>query len=366
MNKIEFGDCRETMRKWASEGVKAQTCVTSPPYYGLRDYGTGKWVGGDKNCDHVESENKHGGQRADRNQEGYKKKYKDICKKCNAVREDGQIGLEETPKEYIAAMVEVFRCVKDVLADDGTLWLNIGDSYYNYRPGKGQALVKQTVANSDQDLPQTCARRGNKLEGLKEKDLIGIPWMLAFALRADGWYLRQDIIWHKPNPMPESVQDRCTKAHEYIFLFSKKQTYYYDADAIKEEANEDSGFSKQRAKGIDTWKYNNTPERIAQTGQKIEASTFGEVGKRNKRSVWTVTTKPYVGAHFAVFPQDLIEPCILAGAPVGGIVLDPFMGSGTTAQVAQNLGRQYLGCELNEDYKSLQDKRLSQLSLELE
>jgi DNA modification methylase len=286
MNIIEFGDCRETMRRWREQGIKAQTCVTSPPYYGLRDYG-----------------------------------------------HDGQIGLEETPEEYIAAMVDVFRCVWDVLADDGTLWLNIGDSYYNYRPGKGQALVKQSVANSDQDLPQTCARRGNKLEGLKEKDLIGIPWMLAFALRADGWYLRQDIIWHKPNPMPESVQDRCTKAHEYIFLMSKSQKYHYDHEAIKEESI-------------------NTED---------EKET-----KRNKRSVWTVTTKPYEGAHFAVFPQDLIEPCILAGAAPGQVVLDPFMGSGTTAQVAQHLGRQYLGCELNPEYKPLQEKRLRQMSLVLE
>jgi DNA modification methylase len=310
MNKIEFGDCRETMRKWAAEGVKAQTCVTSPPYYGLRDYG-----------------------------------------------HDGQIGLEETPEEYIAAMVEVFRCVKDVLADDGTLWLNIGDSYYNYRPGKGQALVKQTVANSNQDLPQTCARRGNKLEGLKEKDLIGIPWMLAFALRADGWYLRQDIIWHKPNPMPESVQDRCTKAHEYIFLMSKSPKYYYDIDSIKEDAHTTDTSDRNR----DESRLNNTPGRTRMAGL-----TTNHYEKKNKRSVWTVTTKPYEGAHFAVFPTDLIEPCILAGAPVGGIVLDPFMGSGTTAQVAQNLGRQYLGCELNTDYKPLQDKRLSQLSLELE
>ena len=356
MNKIEFGDCRETMRRWASEGIKAQTCVTSPPYYGLRDYGTGKWVGGDENCDHVESENKHGGQRADRNQEGYKKQYKDVCKKCNAVREDGQIGLEETPEQYIEAMVEVFRCVWDVLEDDGTLWLNIGDSYYNYRPGKGQALVKQSVANSNQDLPQTCARRNNKLDGLKEKDLIGIPWMLAFALRADGWYLRQDIIWHKPNPMPESVQDRCTKAHEYIFLFSKKQHYHFDHEAIKEEGVIPAG--TLAAKG--------SAERQNQKGVNARPPEYKEYdGQRNKRSVWTVTTKPYEGAHFAVFPTDLIEPCILAGAPVGGVVLDPFMGSGTTAQVAQDLGRKYLGCELNPAYQPLQNKRLAQQSLEL-
>ncbi len=310
MNIIEFGDCRETMKKWKEQGIKAQTCVTSPPYYGLRDYG-----------------------------------------------HDGQIGLEETPEEYIKAMVEVFRCVWDVLEDDGTLWLNIGDSYYNYRPGKGQALVQQTVASNDQDLPQVCARRGNKLDGLKEKDLIGIPWMLAFALRADGWYLRQDIIWHKPNPMPESVQDRCTKAHEYIFLMSKSQKYYYDIDSIKEDAHTTDTSDRNR----DESRLNNTPGRTRMAGL-----TTNHYEKKNKRSVWTVTTKPYEGAHFAVFPSDLIEPCILAGAPVGGIVLDPFMGSGTTAQVAENLGRQYLGCELNPEYKPLQDKRLRQMSLVLE
>jgi DNA modification methylase len=311
MNNIEFGDCRDTMRRWKEQGIKAQTCVTSPPYYGLRDYG-----------------------------------------------HDGQIGLEETPEDYIKAMVEVFRCVWDVLEDDGTLWLNIGDSYYNYRPGKGQALVQQSVANSNQDLPQTCARRGNKLDGLKEKDLIGIPWMMAFALRADGWYLRQDIIWHKPNPMPESVQDRCTKAHEYIFLLSKSPKYYYDHEAIKEIAS-----SKSEGVRFGGNKYgdDDDPKYATKSG-----NVSKEYDKANKRSVWTVTTKPYAGAHFAVFPSDLIEPCILAGAPVGGVVLDPFIGSGTTGQVAQNLGRKYLGCELNIDYKPLQDKRLAQQSLILE
>jgi DNA modification methylase len=333
MNKIEFGDCRDTMRLWKKQGIKAQTCVTSPPYYGLRDYGTGKWIGGDENCSH-----KRDSKYSDKTITGHANKdltvgdaiYKSVCPKCGAVREDKQLGLEETPEDYIKSMVEVFRCVWDVLEDDGTLWVNIGDSYYNYRPGKGQALVKQTVANSEQDLPQTCARRGNKLDGLKEKDLIGIPWMLAFALRADGWYLRQDIIWHKPNPMPESVQDRCTKAHEYIFLLSKSHKYHFDHVAIKE------------------------PMKDAESDEMA-----------NKRSVWTVNTKPYSGAHFAVFPTELIEPCILAGAPVGGIVLDPFMGSGTTAQVAQNLGRQYIGCELNPAYMKLQNIRTAQQSLEL-
>ena len=263
---VLFGDCRETMDAFID---KAQMCVTSPPYYGLRNYGD----------------------------------------------EENQIGQEESPEEYIQNLVEVFRKVRDNLTDDGTLWLNIGDSYYNYRPGKGQALSKQTVSNNRQDLPDKCARRGNKLKGLKEKDLIGIPWMLAFALRADGWYLRQDIIWNKPNPMPESVRDRCTKSHEYIFLLSKSQNYYFDVDAIKEPT-------------------------------------------RRKRSVWTVNNKPYRGAHFAVFPPDLIEPCIRAGSREGDIVLDPFMGSGTTAMVAKSLKRYYMGCELHEEYGDLMEERV--------
>ena len=306
MNIIEFGDCRDIMTRWASEGVKVQTCITSPPYYGLRDYG-----------------------------------------------HDGQIGLEETPEEYIEAMVEVFRCVRNILADDGTVWLNIGDSYYNYRPGKGQALVKQSVSNTKQDLPDTCARRGNKLDGLKEKDLIGIPWMLALALRADGWYLRQDIIWHKPNPMPESVADRCTKAHEYIFLLSKNPHYYYDNEAIKEP----SLTNDKNVRDRDTTRLNNTPGRTRMGGLKTN-----DYEMKNKRSVWTVTTKPYKGAHFATFPPDLIEPCVLAGSKPGDIVFDPFMGSGTTAGVALKHGRQYMGCELNPEYKNIQVERIKSVS----
>lgn len=311
MNVIEFGDCRETMRRWANEGVKAQTCVTSPPYYGLRDYGR-----------------------------------------------DGQIGLEETPEEYIDAMVEVFRCVRDVLADDGTVWLNIGDSYAGSGKGPAGNLGK---THNERHLEHTIAS-GNVPVGCKPKDLIGIPWMLAFALRADGWYLRQDIIWHKPNPMPESVQDRCTKAHEYIFLLSKSQKYYFDADSIREPHkrlwDESNGGNMS-----DVGHKKNGKIETKQTHPKGYPLP-NELGA-NKRSVWTITTKPYDGAHFAVFPSDLIEPCILAGAPVGGLVLDPFMGSGTTAQVAQNLGRQYIGCELNTDYKPLQDKRVAQQALAL-
>ena len=304
MNKIEFGDCRETMRRWAGEGVKVQTCVTSPPYFGLRDYG-----------------------------------------------HDGQIGLEETPDQYIEAMVEVFNCVKNILADDGTLWLNIGDSYS--RQG-GQANA-QTMANW-KDVHRTAIKASSGADGCKPKDLIGIPWMLAFALRAEGWYLRQDIIWHKPNPMPESVTDLCTKAHEYIFLMSKSPKYYYDNEIIKDQVKQDWG-TRDRSDG----KYHNEG-----TGLQPHTGLEKSYEKSNKRSVWTVTTKPYEGAHFAVFPTDLIEPCILAGAPVGGVVLDPFMGSGTTAQVAQSLGRQYLGCELNPEYAPLQKKRLAQQSLILE
>ena len=315
MNKIEFGDCRETMRRWKEQGIKAQTCVTSPPYYGLRDYG-----------------------------------------------HKGQIGLEETPEEYIKAMVEVFRCVWDVLEDDGTLWLNIGDSYN----GSGGQGTKPNIMSKE--AAEGRGGKAIKVNGIKPKDLIGIPWMLAFALRADGWYLRQDIIWHKPNPMPESVQDRCTKAHEYIFLLSKSQKYYYDNDAIKEQMSEDS--KARLTRGVSEVHKNvngapgQTPHSMNQprkNGENMESPD-----NRNKRSVWAVTTKPYAGAHFAVFPSDLIEPCILAGAPVGGIVLDPFMGSGTTAQVAQNLGRKYIGCELNPAYMGLQNIRTAQQSLVLE
>jgi DNA modification methylase len=308
MNLIEFGDCRETMRKWKEQGIKAQTCVTSPPYFGLRDYG-----------------------------------------------HDGQIGLEDTPEKYIAAMVEVFRCVWDVLEDDGTLWLNIGDSYAHNVKEHNTKSEKQSSNRGTSEF--LTPERNFKGTDIKTKDLIGIPWMLAFALRADGWYLRQDIIWHKPNPMPESVQDRCTKAHEYIFLMSKSSKYYFDHEAIKEEGVIPAG--TLAAKG--------SAERQGQKGVNARPPEYKEYdGQRNKRSVWTVNTKPYAGAHFAVFPTELIEPCIMAGAPVGGIVLDPFMGSGTTAQVALDLGRQYLGCELNPEYQPLQQKRLRQMSLVLE
>ena len=296
-NTILFGDCRETIPTITE---RPRMCVTSPPYYGLRDYGG----------------------------------------------EDNQIGQEQSPEEYIETMVDVFRKVRDVLADDGTLWLNIGDSYYNYR--KDGCIPKQTFTNSRQDLPVTTPRRSNKLVGYKDKDLIGIPWMLAFALRADGWYLRQDIIWHKPNPMPESVKDRCTKAHEYIFLLSKSKYYHYDNEAIKEPAK-DWG-TRDRSKG----KYHNPG-----TGLQPHSGLTKSYTKKNKRSVWSVNKKPYKGAHFATYPEELIEPCILAGSEKGDIILDPFMGSGTTAVVAKKNSRSYYGCELHKEYASLQTDRIS-------
>jgi DNA modification methylase len=299
------------MRRWAQQGVKAQMCVTSPPYFGLRDYG-----------------------------------------------HPGQIGLEPTPEAYIAAMVEVFHCVRDVLADDGTLWLNLGDSYGavggDTYAGFNKRWNGTGGAGSKQDATLAGVTDRKIATGLKPKNLLGIPWRVALELQADGWILRQDIIWHKPNPMPESVRDRCTKAHEYIFLLSKSERYYFDSEAMKEPA---------------------ICDRIRGPALHRDAiSTNGNGGlsrrepqeTRNRRSVWTVATQPYSGAHFATFPPALIEPCILAGSRPADIVLDPFMGSGTTAQVAQQLGRQYIGCELNPQYLSLQHERTAQQALMLE
>ena len=236
MNKIEFGDCRETMRRWKEQGIKAQTCVTSPPYYGLRDYGTAKWDGGDVNCEHSISmptkwNDPKRGTSVLRPETAHRGGSSTHCHKCGATRVDAQLGLEETPEEYIKAMVEVFRCVWDVLEDNGTLWVNIGDSYCN---SNGFARASAEYQREGRNNMPANDRKLDKLHetGLKTKDLIGIPWMLAFALRADGWYLRQDIIWHKPNPMPESVQDRCTKAHEYIFLLSKSSKYYFKLNRL--------------------------------------------------------------------------------------------------------------------------------------
>jgi len=307
LNQVHFGDCRDSLRAMAAAGVKVQTCVTSPPYFGLRDYG-----------------------------------------------HEGQIGLEETPEQFIAELVEVFRCVRDVLADDGTLWVNIGDSY----AAAGGAQVQGTKQTKGSQAGAWNGETRKPPPGLKQKDLIGIPWMLAFALRADGWYLRQDIIWHKPNPMPESVTDRCTKAHEYVFLLSKSPRYFYDHEAAKEPAISEKPAGNKRHKYADAYATGTSEEHRTKAGLVALAGVEWET--RNRRSVWSIATRPYKGAHFATFPPALIEPCILAGSRPGNVVLDPFMGSGTTAAVAIEHGRQFIGCELNPEYKPLQDQRISE------
>jgi DNA modification methylase len=317
--QILQGDVRAVLPTLADESVHC--VVTSPPYWGLRDYGV-----------------------------------------------EGQIGQEDTPEEFVATMVAVFRQVRRVLRKDGTLWLNLGDSYITKPHGAGDTTdpkwpggrvrAGRTPANRNsarRDGAAVIPARRKSAPALKSKDLVGIPWMVAFALRADGWYLRQDIIWHKPNPMPESVVDRCTKAHEYLFLLSKSPSYHYDADAIAEpllhpaEATaEDASraFSRKRAAAP-------APTQGAATLDKEPPTT------RNRRSVWTVATSPYAEAHFATFPPKLVAPCIRAGCPRGGVVLDPFNGAGTTGMVAQRHGRGYVGIELNPEYVEMSRRRIT-------
>lgn len=313
-------------------------CVTSPPYFGLRDYG-----------------------------------------------QPDQIGLEKTPKEFVAKLVQVFTEVRRVLKDDGTLWLNLGDSYAAGKKGREES---EWTKRSGLSNPVNYLVNGNSgsayrkpSPGYKPKDLIGIPWMVAFALRSAGWYLRQDIIWHKPNPMPESVTDRCTKSHEYIFLLSKSHKYYYDHEAIKVDAapssydrlnqnieqqtgsNRVPGKTNGAMKAVGGRKSGNKERKLATERGCPENGVSGSVPwegmKANKRSVWTVTTKPFKEAHFATFPPDLIEPCIKAGCPEGGVVLDPFMGAGTTALVALRNSRHFTGFELNPEYIEIAERRLT-------
>lgn len=293
---ILVGDVRKRLSELPANSV--QCVVTSPPYWGLRDYGN-----------------------------------------------DGQIGMEHTPDEYVSQMVQVFREVWRVLADDGTLWLNLGDSYV----GTGSKGDYKDPKYADGRNGQTIALN-NKVDGLKSKDLVGIPWRVAFALQADGWYLRQDIIWHKPNPMPESVRDRCTKAHEYLFLLTKSARYYFDSDAIKEDAVTGSWDALPSIGGIKHAEGNDN--------RTYSGNTPSFDGKRNKRDVWSINTKPYLGAHFAVMPEALVEPCIIAGSKMGDVVLDPFAGSGTVGVVALRHGRQFIGTELNPEYAALAEQRI--------
>jgi DNA modification methylase len=303
-HRIILGDCIEGMKTLPDGCV--QTCITSPPYFGLRDYGGG----------------------------------------------DSEIGQEDTVNGYVQKMVEVFREVRRILRDDGTLWLNLGDSYM---AAKNVAPPPQTIGGQ-RGMPSDFVPGNRKdQKGLKTKDLIGIPWRVAFALQADGWYLRQDIIWHKPNPMPESVEDRCTKSHEYIFLLSKKPKYYYDKDAISEPLAYPN--EKRRPRGSKgAWEIDGREQGENGGGKPYD----GYPTRKNKRSVWTVNAKGYKGAHFAVYPENLIEPCVLAGCPKDGTVFDPFTGSGTTAVVALKNGRNYIGTELNSEYVKIAEERIKE------
>lgn len=417
--EIITGDCLESLKRLPDNSVHC--CVTSPPYWGLRDYGTATWEGGQSDCDHkvrvdpkIESSTLGGGKNTiGHQQEG----FKNICPRCGAIRKDNQLGLEESPDLYVAKMVEVFREVRRVLREDGTCWLNLGDSYN----GSG---AKSVQINSPKQMTSRGAtsQRGTSVDYLKPKDLVGIPWLVAFALRADGWYLRQDIIWAKSNPMPESVRDRCTKSHEYIFMLTKSARYFYDAEAVKEPAQNWGTRDRTNMRGG-----TNDPKlkHYGLAGKRNEPDP-----KRNKRSVWWITPKPFRGAHFATFPPDLVEPCVRAGTSEKGccvscgtpwkrilekikgtpesfngstftsgktlaaqeplasvgtgertietrtvgwspnckcpttetkpcVVLDPFCGSGTTGVVALKHGRDFIGLELNPAYAEMADKRIS-------
>ncbi len=357
LNRCHFGDCRDTMRRMIADGVRVQCIVTSPPYWGLRDYGV-----------------------------------------------DGQIGLEPTLPEFLAQLVEVFDLCRQLLSDDGTLWLNMGDSYASNAGGYDASGSRGATSNPSISAGTMAAvlknRRRVPASGLKPKDLIGQPWRLAFALQDAGWWLRQDIIWSKPNPMPESVRDRCTKSHEYLFLMARSERYFFDFDANKETAVAGSvaravvvpagwdagsgahcelkgrysssgvGFGhgydanpKPRSRR-DSFKREDSKREQAIPGQSVgthrpeRAESAWDVSRRNRRSVWTIPTQAYKGAHFATFPEALVEPCVLAGSRPGDIVFDPFFGTGTTGRVALRLGRQFIGCELNPGNAPLQDERL--------
>ena len=449
IDTVYLGDSLEVIKTFPDESIDC--VVTSPPYYGLRDYGTGMWIGGDPKCDHEAARKKtrfdYGISDKQCSSKGTdKKEYENVCPLCGAIRVDRQIGLEETPEEYIAKLVSLFREIRRCLKKEGTVWVNLGDSY------SGNCSRVSTGRAGLGDEREGVFTKGG---GLPPKNLIGIPWRFAFAMQSDGWILRQDIIWHKPNPMPESVKDRCVKSHEYIFLFSKSERYFFDYEAIQEEANtqldprvgqrieydgkrkgedgtgprafvalktkpkfggnkygnnDDSHFQTysgkewqprtkncqydgqrpnsfhlMREEGEEwqpkvRWGSGTKTERTHEQGYSAqengghrdnsggfdcEMSIVDGVVVRNKRDVWTVNVKPNKEAHFATYPPMLIQPCILAGCPEKGIVLDPFMGSGTTGIVARKLARHFVGVELNPEYREMAERRISNEGINL-
>lgn len=376
--KIFNGNALSVLRYLPDESVNC--CVTSPPYWGLRDYQTGEWDGGDPECDHRQETPRFNGPKQTTAQvSGHASKAemngRRECQKCGAVRIDEQIGLEKTPEEYVEKIVAIFHEVKRVLRDDGTLWLNLGDSYTVSGKGGNPEAGKQATNKGSQTVGVLYRKTGDmqrevaqtnvirNYDGLPPKNLVGIPWRVAFALQADGWILRQDIIWSKPNPMPESVLDRCTKSHEYLFLLTKSAIYCYDAGAIAEKALNagkvislgDKSFSKGQANGMGI--------EASGNGAKDE---YQVVKTRNKRSVWNVATEPFPEAHFATYPTDLIRPCILAGCPSGGTVLDPFGGAMTTMLVSKEVGCKGMAIELNAEYIEIGMRRLEQNVLTFE
>jgi len=356
--RILIGDVRTRLAEIPDGSIQA--CITSPPYWGLRDYGTASWDGGDPACDHQGKPmatkaniNRNCGTGNDVKNAEAREFFKDVCGKCGARRVDSQIGLEQTPDEYVAEMVAVFREIRRVLADDGVLWLNLGDSY----AGNNSRASNNGRAGFGTEREGVFTKTG---EGLKHKDLVGIPWRVAFALQADGWWLRQDIIWHKPNPMPESVTDRCTKAHEYMFMLTKSARYYFDNNAIKEPVAESS--LKRAEYGWDCDRPSTKNASMGGEGIHVDkmGTRFVNPDGRNKRSVWTVPTRPFKGAHFATFPEALVEPPILATSRPDDTILDPFTGSGTVAVVALRHQRNFIGTELNPKYAAIAEQRITE------
>lgn len=354
--RILQGEAFSVLHLMPSESVDC--CVTSPPYWGARDYGTGQWIGGDPMCKHKPQRGLQGttGERANRRHTA-PMLYHGVCGQCGAVREDEQIGLEETPDEFVARLVAVFREVRRILKPRGVLWVNMGDTYCSRPNGTvGRSTLDGSTAPHREYRRAHGMRKDLSVVGLKHKDLVGAPWMLAFSLRADGWYLRQDVIWHKPNPQPESVKDRCTKAHEYVFLLTKSERYYWSGEAMQEPV---SGTAHVRGKGVNPKASRNPGQHQPRQNSSFSAAVRGLVSSRNKRSVWSIVTEPYRGSHFAAFPTALAEICIRAASPLGGIVLDPFSGTGRTGITCLRTGRRFVGIELNADFSRMAYEGLS-------